>query len=222
VTEADTAVLGLRERRRERMLDDIERIALQLFVDQGYDAVTVQEIADASDISERTFFRYFPTKEALLRRDLDRRVAQLQAAIDRRPADEPAVAAVHGALLELAVKYEADRETVLAWTRVVFAAPELALRLGAYHLAYHASVAELVAERLGVGHSDLDAQVAASTLLAAAHAASALWVSGGARGPLVPMVETALALVESGLRSSLGTRPAARVGERPRVTRRRT
>ncbi len=198
--EREVPVTNLRERRRHRMMSDIERCALRLFAERGFDAVTVQEIADASDISERTFFRYFPTKEAVLRSELDLRVAELEAALDARPPEEPVMVALRGALLELAERYEADRETVLTWTAVVAAAPSLASRLGAYQHAFSEGLLEFVRERLPVDDdNELDVFVAISAVLAATYAASTSWVEAGARGPLVPMVTRALDLVEGGV-----------------------
>jgi AcrR family transcriptional regulator len=205
---------GLRARRRRFTEDEIERAAIDLFVARGFDTVTVREIADAVDISERTFYRYFPTKEAVLRRELDRRVEQLQDALDARPPDEPVLAAVHGALLELAEHYEADRARVMSWSRVRAATPGLDARLGAYDHAFVGSVTEMIAERLGVDPaSDLRARTCAAALLAATSSASTLWLARGADGPLVPMVRAALELVETGLRADL-EQPKPR-GKRP-------
>jgi AcrR family transcriptional regulator len=210
----DAAPGGLRARRRRFTEDEIERAAIDLFVTRGFDTVTVREIADAVDISERTFYRYFPTKEAVLRRDLDRRVEQLEDALDARSPDEPVLDAVHGALLELAAHYEADRDRVMSWSRVRAATPGLDARLGAYDHAFVGSVTEMIAERLGVDPtSDLRARTCAAALLAATSSASSLWLSRGADEPLVPMVRAALELVETGLRADLekpvrrGTRP---------------
>jgi AcrR family transcriptional regulator len=213
VDDASVVADDLRARRRRRVADEIERRALALFAERGFDNTTVQEIAAASEISERTFFRYFPTKEAVLRRDLDRRVAQLEAALDERPPEESAVVATRNALLELAAKYEADSENVMAWTRVITATPGLGVQLGAYQYGFSESVKELIAERLQVDpKTDLGAHVAAAAMLAAANAASSLWLARGARQPLVPMVEQALDFVERGLQTEIehgeGERPS--------------
>src|SRR3978361_1377611 len=71
-TPADTAPIGLRERKKIRTRAAIRDNAIRLFDEQGYAATTVDQIAEASDVSPSTFFRYFPNKEAVvLADDLD-------------------------------------------------------------------------------------------------------------------------------------------------------
>ena len=59
-------VLSPKDRRRSKLAAEIERVALLLFLEHGFSAVTVDQIADAADIANRTFFRYFASKEDLL------------------------------------------------------------------------------------------------------------------------------------------------------------
>lgn len=100
-----SAPLSLREKHSTETRQRLVEVALELFVAQGYEATTVDEIAHGADVSPRTFFRYFPTKEALLFHDFEERLAQIKDEIARRPAGEPAaetlVAVLEAFVLEL-------------------------------------------------------------------------------------------------------------------------
>jgi AcrR family transcriptional regulator len=65
----DRSALGLRERKKAQMRETIQSFALQLMREQGYAATTVEQIITGVDVSESTFFRYFPTKESLVLSD---------------------------------------------------------------------------------------------------------------------------------------------------------
>ena len=79
----------LREKRSEMMLSELEGVALRLFDERGFNDVTVQEIADETQISVRTFYRYCPTKEDVLQLRIDQRSEALRAALSARPRTNP-------------------------------------------------------------------------------------------------------------------------------------
>jgi AcrR family transcriptional regulator len=90
---------GLRERKKAKTRDAIQRHALLLFQRQGYAATTVHQIAEAAEVSQSTFFRYFPTKEDTVLYDpLD---PFLIEAFVRQPAGLSPIAAVRAALQEI-------------------------------------------------------------------------------------------------------------------------
>ena len=197
---AQTGLSGvaLRERRRRRTAEDLERIALQLFARRGFRAVTVDEIAAAAEVSPRTFFRYFPAKEDVLLADVRRRVEQLHAALAERPATEAPMVAVRHAFLAMAAAYDADREIALLWSGIVADTPELASRLSGLPSEYQAGVTELVATRLGVDAArDLRPRVIARATLSASFVAYEQWLAGGAKGRLTTLVAQALDILEA-------------------------
>src|SRR3954466_9208574 len=80
---------GLRARKKRAARQAIAATARRLFAERGFDAVTVAEIAAAADVSEKTVFNHFPTKEDLAFADRERGLLQLVAEIRKRPPGEP-------------------------------------------------------------------------------------------------------------------------------------
>ncbi|AQA01249.1 hypothetical protein BVC93_01095 [Mycobacterium sp. MS1601] len=96
-----TGDIGKREAHKIATRHAIQASADALFASRGYADTTVRDIADAAGITERTFFRYFAGKEALLVKDIEALLPVLADAIRRRPAAEPPLDAVRNAVLEL-------------------------------------------------------------------------------------------------------------------------
>lgn len=96
-----TAGPGLRERKKQRTRRALVQAALDLFTEKGYDETTIGEIAAAADVSPRTFFSYFPSKEDVLFDDTAQRLEIARQALARRgPGDRP-VDALLAALNEI-------------------------------------------------------------------------------------------------------------------------
>ena len=95
-----------RQRRRDRLQRRIESCAIELFESRGYEAVTVAEIAVASDISTRTFFRYFATKDEVLFAGTDEGLERLAEMIVDRPSQEKPPQVVRSACIEYARELE--------------------------------------------------------------------------------------------------------------------
>jgi AcrR family transcriptional regulator len=208
--ESAAPVEGLRERHRKRTAADLEEAALQLFCERGFDAVTIDDIATAADVSRRTFFRYFASKEDVILSDHPRRLDELQAALDRRPADEPALPALRHAIMSLADAYAEEREHMLRRFSLMTATPALQARSLCLQRNWETSVTEMLAARMGVDPArDLRPGVVAATTMAAMRVATANWLAGGGRGELPVIVATALDLLDGGLQAA-ATPPAAR------------
>lgn len=119
------APLGRRERKKQRTRDELMRHAAHLFAAHGFDETTTEDIAEAADVSQRTFFRHFPSKEAVLYGDMDELQWRVRAALDARPADEPVLRAVREAILSLTDDYEAERDQRLLQARLAATYPSV-------------------------------------------------------------------------------------------------
>src|SRR5215210_4521115 len=91
---------GLRERKKQRMRELIAETARRLFVERGFDAVTVAEVARVADVSEKTVFNYFPTKEDLVYWRMETFEEDLLRTIRERAPGESALAAFARFVLE--------------------------------------------------------------------------------------------------------------------------
>jgi AcrR family transcriptional regulator len=97
---------GLRERKKAKTRAAIREHALRLFREQGYDATTVEQIAEAAEISHTTFFRYFPTKEDVVLQD-DMELLWIDA-LRAQPPDLPPVAALRASIHDAFASLSAD------------------------------------------------------------------------------------------------------------------
>src|SRR5580693_5325322 len=111
------AELGLRERKKLRTRRLIAETASRLFVERGFDAVAVAEVARAAEVAEATVFNYFPTKEDLVFQGMEAFEAELLDAMRQRAAGEPVLAAFGRFVLEprgLLAARDQDSATYLA------------------------------------------------------------------------------------------------------------
>ncbi|WP_405451068.1 TetR family transcriptional regulator [Streptomyces erythrochromogenes] len=165
---------GLRERKKAQTRRTIQEHALRLFLEQGYQNTTVEEISAAAGVSHMTFFRYFPTKEAVVESDdYDPLIVRL---IQERPPQEDGLTALRNALGQgLETVYATGRDTLLARTRLIFDTPALRARTWDTQYATQRLFADALRSR-NPEESDLATRVIAAAALAAVTTALAAWV----------------------------------------------
>jgi AcrR family transcriptional regulator len=158
---------GLRERKKRQTRELIADTARGLFAERGFESVTVAEVARVADVSEKTVFNYFPTKEDLVYNRLESFEDELLAAIREREPGESALAAFARFVLEprgLLAQDDASEE-LLAITRMIATSPALLARERQIFERYTASLAALLADETGVAADDVEPWVAANALL---------------------------------------------------------
>ncbi|GII64502.1 TetR family transcriptional regulator [Sphaerisporangium krabiense] len=189
---------GLRERKKAKTRQAIQEHALRLFTEQGYDATTVEQIAEAAEVSPSTFFRYFPTKEdVVMRDDYDPMIA---AAYLRQPASLGPLAAMRAAMGEVFTEvFEADERTIRRRIELIWSIPALRARQVEGQLATMAALASMLAERTGRSADDLRVRAAAGAVIGAWIAAMERWVVSGRDVSLPALMDEVLAFLEEGM-----------------------
>ncbi len=181
---------GLRSRKKERTRLAIQDSALELFARQGYDATSVNEIAQHADVSTTTFFRYFRGKSEVLLNDRNHRLPALQQAIMERPDAEDDLTAIRTAIADEWVTMIDPRRTALQARAI---GSSHALRGASYDigLTWLAAIADVLARRHGLEAPDLRCRVAARTSLATFGIAVDSWMHDDCRGDLQDAVDQA-------------------------------
>jgi len=147
-----TTELGLRERKKQQTRELIAETARTLFAERGFEAVTVAEIARTADVSEKTVFNYFPTKEDLVYWRLETFEEELLAAIrDRKPGESALAAFARFILVPRGLLAEGDvAERFAGVARMIEASPALLAREQQVFARYTASLADVLAEEANV------------------------------------------------------------------------
>ncbi|HXH58397.1 TetR family transcriptional regulator [Iamia sp.] len=185
---------GLRARKKQATATALQQSAIELFLARGYDETTVQDITDVAGVSQRTFFRYYATKDAVLLTEHTRREDDLRAFLATRP-DEPIGATARALIAHLAEDISERQELVKVQTQVFFSVPSLADRFAGHHDRLAMIVAEHLAGRLGVAHdADARPRLVANQVIRSWTTAILLWLTAGMTGDLPAMAEETLTI----------------------------
>jgi AcrR family transcriptional regulator len=208
---------GLRERKKAKTRAAIRDHAMRLFEEQGYAATTVDQIVEAADVSQSTFFRYFPTKEdVVLLDDFDPLVV---AAMRAQPPDMPPVETIRQAIRSAFENIsEADWRREQQRQRLVQSVPELQARVLQEYVATIGLLADVIAERAGLPPGDFSSRVLSGAVIGAVLAAMPHGFTTNVERDDFTYLDAALDLLQAGL--PVGpTRPdpARLTGDRPRT-----
>jgi AcrR family transcriptional regulator len=207
VVTVDEGGGGLRERRKRRTQDAIIEAAFTLFEQRGYDAVPVEDIAAAADVSPRTFYRYFPAKDDVLIVDPAVDAALRAALAERRPAETDVDFVARAMAVSLAAR---GPERARRGYRLIQATPALQARI--HQLVWRDQdviVQALLRDAPRTPEAAFRARVVTHAVTDAIRVAVSVWLqSGEAGGPLDARCEQALAF----LREAFAPAPHAERG----------
>ncbi|MDR6573745.1 AcrR family transcriptional regulator [Curtobacterium sp. 320] len=180
---------------RPRTIDPaaVSLVALRLFDEQGFDAVSMDDVATAAGVSRRSLFRLFPSKASLVWGGLDEFAVRFTDELRLRPASEPAWVALRAAYRVGATFPDDSIEITRHRLRVIRANPSLERGGEAASTALTGVIERFVAERDGGSVDDLATRVRAHALAAAASTALTWWATHGEGRP-EDVVDEALAL----------------------------
>ncbi|MFU8871738.1 TetR/AcrR family transcriptional regulator [Micromonospora sp. SL4-19] len=184
---------GLRERKKAATRLALHEAALRLAAEQGPDRVTVEAIADAANVSRRTFSNYFSSKEEALFHGDTMRLRRLLELLRAQPTGEPPWTALSRATLQLVAEVYDD--PALAWLnrrRQLQGHPGLIAHQVAAYAAIERELAGELAARLTGPDRALRARVLAATFLATLRIATQHWIEHP-ETPMVDTIRTALA-----------------------------
>ncbi len=169
----------------------------ELFAENGFDETTTTDIAELADVSQRTLFRHFPTKEALLYGDMDELLLELRDALASRPVGEPVLAALRGAMLSLADNFERNRSRRLLQGRLAATYPAVsAYSRATVQAAWEREIIASTAARLGVDPTvDPRPEVIAGATMSAIRIATRQWTASGGEDDFLLLVANALSAI---------------------------
>jgi AcrR family transcriptional regulator len=188
----------LRTRKRIRTKQTVQREALRLFTDKGYEQTTVDDIAHAAAMSARTFFRYFPTKEdVVLWDEYDEQPVEdlLQG---RRDADDLLGHVILRIREMVADLHDRDRELLLTRIRLCFTVPEVRARFFDQQMTLIGPYFAQFAAAVGAPPDDLELPVTLAALYGAVMVAIERWQRHDGREDLLRLFDDAMAALAAG------------------------
>jgi AcrR family transcriptional regulator len=186
-------VISRRERKKQQTREALEATAWKFFKSKGYDATTIEDITDVVDVSPRTFFRYFDSKEAVLFGDWRSGLDTLSELILSRPEDEPPLVTLFSVMRDYTKIREKNLENVLRRKKLA----EGSRKIGDYernvvNQEMEQTIAEALAQRFDVDpDSDIRPSLYAAIAMGVFNAAKKIWVAKDGKCALSELLEGA-------------------------------
>jgi AcrR family transcriptional regulator len=194
-TKAQNRVPSRRAQHKSRTRQALREAALDLFASQGYDATTTEEISEKAGVAARTFFRYFPTKEAVLFFGEHAWIQALGADFLSQPDSMSDIEAMCASFVIAAPGLSRSRQYLLLWETAIASSPTLRGRQMDGQLDDAATVAKAIAARRGLPDPDERCRLLASVGLLTHRRALNRWLQGPAATPLGEVIAEEFALL---------------------------
>jgi AcrR family transcriptional regulator len=186
---------GLRERKRQQTRERLTRAAMALFIERGFEATTLDDIAAAADISRRSFFHYFESKEDVVFAWQEASTAALIAAVAARPANESMLTAAENAISAMVRQLEPGE--AMAMAQLKRDNPALQARDQVKYEKLERALAEALGKRAGHKSEKLAARLVAMIATGAMRIGGELWAAEGAREKPEVMVKRTFAAIRA-------------------------
>jgi AcrR family transcriptional regulator len=187
-TEHDVDVVahaGLRQRKKDSSRQAIEDAAWELFAEQGYDETSVNDIAERANVAPRTFFRYFPTKEAVMYPQFDEMLQSVRDEFRKRPTDEPVITSLFESLQRLSGSLEGETSRATERMAMMKRPGQHPPGTEYFRARLAEATSELVLEREGDGEeARMRARLASGVVSLLIDTAHNCWIEAGANEPL--------------------------------------
>jgi AcrR family transcriptional regulator len=190
-----------RERKKLETRHALERAALRLFGERGYEQTTVEDIAEAADVAVRTFFRYFSSKQDVLFGEVvTDRVVRLRTELAARPRDEDLLESIRAVMDLLDFNGPDEEEQILARMELMRRQPSFVTRYLEIMDEMRSLVVDFVAERTGLDPTrDLFPLLVGGACVASWDSSLKLWVASGATTSLAKLRNDAFTTLTAGL-----------------------
>lgn len=200
----------MRERKKTRTREALATAMLRLSSAHGFENVTIDQVAAEADVSCRTFFRYFPTKEAAMFPEYASRLEQFRTSLRIAPPAEPALATLERAFLSMAKVYMEERDAIVEQQRVVEGSPTLIAFERTLDRDWESSVAALLQSDEHERRDATHARVLAGAMMGAVRATLRAWFEGAGRSDLVALGRATFRQLFPPVRAKSVGRPARR------------
>jgi AcrR family transcriptional regulator len=183
----------LRDRATRAVRAEVSDVAIRLFLKQGFDQTTVEQIASDAGLSRTSFFRYFATKEDVAFSHEEALVQRVLDALVARPATEPPWLALRRAFPALLDEATALPERALALARLMNETPALRARQLSRQIVWQDLLAPEIARRMGISRADdLRARALVAAAIACLNVAGEVWTSSNGAFALPGLFDQAM------------------------------